>query len=827
MAEGHSSEQGTAVNSAEAHHDNPSYDDDAEIDGCSEASSDDDDSRPYDDDSEMDDYSEAPPTNDHDNPSYDYYPERDSHSEASSVGDLDDLCDECAKMDFSVLCSKRIRHGEIHPVRILGPRGGKWPAPGCKLCGLFACLWDRSDMPDDDWVFIGLISTTNFVKYSHVYDGDSEDHTAADSTAIQQPRNSRSKPQKTRSPNPMVEQHNEFHRSALILSRSHGDGSSRRVPPVCCPIDLDDFYHQYHRESIGMIGSIFIDHQTRSSQSTISSRIVPPQLKDYSILRHWLHFCIENHGESCRGLQLISVPRFQVLDCNSRQVIRVVDQIRYTALSYVWGEPAPSKGPPFFALEQTIEDAIKVTLELGLQFLWVDRYCIPDDDATIRQAQINMMDMIYEGAELTIIAADGTGSGSGLTGVSKIRPLQPRLNLRDYQLTSSLPHPVASVQYSTWYTRGWTYQEGLLSHRCFYFTEYQVYFECRHTTLQESIQEPEALLAHQTHLLEIERATSEPSSPFGIGETSRVFPAQYLKQVQNDPWLLERRLGEFTSRSLTYGSDALNAFLGVLRQLRHPRFNISHICGVPILWNNTLGWSFEQGFAAGLSWTLEGQTDVKRRLSFPTWSWTGWDGRVSGYIEAYYTGINCPPQLRFEFEKEGDSIGFDEYNKLASTPDSEFAPYFLLITTWVTRCVLVAFVDKDPFEDQMRWVATFNTTAGRYAATAYVDKIMDLTIEADGGIQAGEHEVLILGDPTRLSVQLPPVNHEDPKYIPSSPFLIILEKVEDFYERIGSIKLSMDAIDEDGKAFWRNDDNVGKDLSHYLTGAELRKIKLG
>jgi hypothetical protein len=43
------------------------------------------------------------------------------------------------------------------------------------------------------------------------------------------------------------------------------------------------------------------------------------------------------------------------------------------------------------------------------------------------------------------------------------------------------------IQSSAWITRGWTYQEAVLSRRCLFFTDEQVYFVCKQMTCCEAI----------------------------------------------------------------------------------------------------------------------------------------------------------------------------------------------------------------------------------------------------------------------------------------------------------------------------------------------------
>ncbi len=86
----------------------------------------------------------------------------------------------------------------------------------------------------------------------------------------------------------------------------------------------------------------------------------------------------------------------------------------WVALSYVWGHAKSSPnlkstelGLPLGELPVTVKDAIKVTKLLKYQYLWIDRYCIDQEDEASRQNQLNKMDAIYRGADLTIIAAAG------------------------------------------------------------------------------------------------------------------------------------------------------------------------------------------------------------------------------------------------------------------------------------------------------------------------------------------------------------------------------------------------------------------------------------
>ncbi|KAF5873132.1 putative tol protein [Botrytis fragariae] len=108
-----------------------------------------------------------------------------------------------------------------------------------------------------------------------------------------------------------------------------------------------------------------------------------------------------------------------------------------------------------------IKDAIEVSLKLGLRFIWVDRYCIRQDDPE-KHRLILSMDEVYAKTCITIIAAAGKTAADGLPGISNI----PRLAQTETHIGGStlleLPSILNSTRSSTWTQRGWTYQEGLL-----------------------------------------------------------------------------------------------------------------------------------------------------------------------------------------------------------------------------------------------------------------------------------------------------------------------------------------------------------------------------
>ncbi|KAF2663805.1 HET-domain-containing protein [Microthyrium microscopicum] len=277
----------------------------------------------------------------------------------------------------------------------------------------------------------------------------------------------------------------------------------------------------YDRQSPGFI--LQADSNATGDPEKLRGRILNERRIDWDIIKDWIHFCNKNHGYQCKLIAESYPSGFKLIDCHTRCVIEPSRNVKYLALSYVWKDShsldADTKYSPTLPqyCPTVIEDAIQVVKSLGEQYLWVDRYCIDQENETQTHNQISRMDSIYEGSLLTIIAATGKDSPSGLAGVGSVpRMRQPRVKLGNFSLVSSLPNPVGAIQDSKWASRGWTYQEGLLSKRRLIFTDHQVYWQCLGMHCLESIRMPLDLwhVRHSTRFPD-EISFSRLYPPFG------------------------------------------------------------------------------------------------------------------------------------------------------------------------------------------------------------------------------------------------------------------------------------------------------------------------
>ncbi|KAF1952739.1 HET-domain-containing protein [Byssothecium circinans] len=420
---------------------------------------------------------------------------------------------------------------------------------------------------------------------------------------------------------------------AFSSLRSYPANNCHDRTPRNCPMVTDTIFlgvlpstrNSFQLRELSEAGFIATsDPSGVTETSKFEGRALNPETVDFDTLKSWMSYCECHHTRTCGTQDLSSVdfvPLLRVIDCERRIITSQNPKTcRYLALSYVWGD-APSAEQMEWSeklpetLPNVIEDAIVLALKLDHRFLWVDRYCIKQNDEKDRLTQIHNMDGIYKNAFACIIAAAGSDSTFGLPGVSTVpRIPQNRAMVGNRLLVSTMPSIKAVLKSSTWSTRAWTYQEGLLSRRRLIFTKYQVYYDCLVMSCAEAIHEPLDALH-----------TKNKQSLRAFTDFRPLFPRVDSKSA----WEL---IADYSSRPLTKIDDALNAMLGIFSTLQKQDEIKYQIWGIPIRRGSQYdrkavpSRTWQDLFVSGLIWASERPS--KRRPSFPSWSWVGWCGTV-------------------------------------------------------------------------------------------------------------------------------------------------------------------------------------------------------
>ncbi|CAO2653512.1 Nn.00g029230.m01.CDS01 [Neocucurbitaria sp. VM-36] len=412
------------------------------------------------------------------------------------------------------------------------------------------------------------------------------------------------------------------------------------------------------------IGAIYRVQPGFDQENLLSARELDTS-PDFDRVRLWFDICRREHGNACkqRASHEPILRGFRLIDCSGDAygsdppVEEKPWDTEYAALSYVWG----SSPDDDIDWPETVLDAIKVTKELGLQYLWVDRCCINQSDLEEKAYLISRMTTVYEAAQFTIVGL-GPGASYGLPGVRNTpRIPQPKYHLDSgNMLLSILPDPRQDILESQYWTRGWTYQEGVLSNRRIVFTDTQVYWECRCMAIQESADvtlfhipqregSSDSVLADCMLSGIFKGATYSGGSSghqddlvIADDEAYRLdhgFPINEEVTVRSQLRGLNEHIREFSKRNLTRDTDTLFAFQGIVGMYEATQA-MQLFYGIPV-WVGDI-----PGAVSGVqvtfdlsvsSWYHHAGSDrfmfvsesCQRKPHLPSWTWAGWRGTVT------------------------------------------------------------------------------------------------------------------------------------------------------------------------------------------------------
>ncbi|MCJ1224912.1 hypothetical protein MMC12_001559 [Toensbergia leucococca] len=373
------------------------------------------------------------------------------------------------------------------------------------------------------------------------------------------------------------------------------------------------------------------------------------------------------------------------------------------------------------------------------------------------------MNFVYERAYITIVAAAGDDADAGLPGLpgmtrSSRTSVQHTEVVAGMKLGICMPSLKEQISNSTWATRAWTFQEGLLSKRYLVFTNEQVYWECRQAGFCEAVEEPFDQFPDMTAL---------PSFSCVLGSpflTERNFNKLYFRLVST-----------YSARELTYQSDILEAFAAVLGQFE-TLFGIRFFLGIPrqglseyLRWNHVSPAGF---LSENRVSSLRIPQSIHRRAGFPSWTWAGWSGQVEfrdwkrPMIGILGTSYNKGFQIYPEYSSAGFSWREDDHDPKILNCSARTA----FFTIWRGRYEMKAMSVGEV--DDLRDIKFRGSSEQKIC-----DVFLDCNTADLGSYEGQTIEFMECGHFT--------------KYSPTVVSLLLIEWRDDIAERVGVCQMSL------------------------------------
>ncbi|KAJ0162505.1 hypothetical protein CTA2_4444 [Colletotrichum tanaceti] len=337
------------------------------------------------------------------------------------------------------------------------------------------------------------------------------------------------------------------------------------------------------------------------------------------------------------------------------------------ALSYCWGNVEAHRTTrgtlkshlgsiPCEKLPRTLSEAIHVTRELGIPYLWIDSLCIIQEDEQDWKKEAAQMGAVYSDAHVVITAAALDTSHGGLfrdRDEASVRPVlltassppAPRSKSRRYVVPSGGDWEAAS--YSPITNRAWPLQEDILGARILSFRADQLSWAC--LSMMATEVDPDGAVSERDRSSAAKRAERQSirlrslrgvlPGPTSHTSTQENRPASVRERdVRFQVW--EKVVQQYSSRAITMQTDRIPVILGVGRRLE-ANLHDSFVAGI---WRGAY-------CLRSLGWQAEAPGDLVAH--YPSWSWASTTSRVS------YSMLSGPGAGEATVDYQASVVHFD------------------------------------------------------------------------------------------------------------------------------------------------------------------------
>lgn len=356
-------------------------------------------------------------------------------------------------------------------------------------------------------------------------------------------------------------------------------------------------------------------------------------------MKSWFERCTRSHGSACALAADVALPTRLVQiphDDPNKLKLCITQGMRgqYIALSYSWGKGNTFKttshsinrlvsGFRAAELPRTIRDAVVVAHKMGYNWIWIDQLCILQDDLDDWSRESSRMAQVYSNSAFTI-CADSTGSADE-TLFEKRRVLQSHsFGLNDAMCLQTTFQPWAGMTEHPLYSRGWAFQERVLSSRNLHFFYDQIAWECNATLYLEDSRgrqsKPEGHFAKQMFTDYYHRKPSSDSSLTEIDMVHRIGKWNSILQ-------------EMAVRELSFRSDKLPAISGLASALQIPEMG-EYLAGV---------WSYNPFIS--MAWFSRWPQQQPEAYYSPSWSCAWTRRQIVWYYDTWRGGDDMPSSV--------------------------------------------------------------------------------------------------------------------------------------------------------------------------------------
>jgi hypothetical protein len=359
-----------------------------------------------------------------------------------------------------------------------------------------------------------------------------------------------------------------------------------------------------------------------------------------NLSKAWLEDCLKNHDE-CPRAQSHWVPTRLLKIEQSGEKVRVVHTnlesriSPYLTLSHCWGDakfptlteqsiPQLVRGVATSMLPRSFQEAIRLTVILGTQYIWIDSLCILQDSVDDWRQESSVMGEVYRNALCNLAATGAANATEGLcferdpsmSAPAIVRSRWDGISNEDWILyDDSIVYPRELLE-GPLLSRGWVIQERVLAPRIIHFGSRQLYWQCQHYQACETYPSglPPSIMNLHSRWLDSNVVQSILN------------PAPWSSSTREDAVLKlwDNIVGAFCRCDLTREEDKLVAVSGIAKfiQSRYP--GLKYFAGM-----------WQKGLPESLLWLVfelkqvNGEPSRRAKLyRAPSWSWASVDGKI-------------------------------------------------------------------------------------------------------------------------------------------------------------------------------------------------------